>query len=134
MESKVPVTPGVGRNSVQKPVRDDRKNNQFEFDRAELIKITTGKVPKTYRYLIDSSMLIDLKDPTGSEYKTYIAIRGDGDFFNFFDWSKYSLWEAVNAAMTLVDCVNCFDCERCIDCRNCVDVSGLVGSGAKPAN
>lgn len=132
---RVSSAPGLGRPITQKPVANDKKRNQFESDRRDLIKSLGGgtSVHKNYQYFLGNAMVIDLKDPknpgdfeSGYNYKTYIAIPGDQVFFNFFELERYSLWEAVNAAMTLVNCVNCFNCEMCVDCRNCVDARGLV--------
>ena len=140
MMENVSSKPGFGRRIFQKPVADDKKRNQFESDKRDLINATGDGVSthKNYLYFLSNSMLIDLKDPNnpgnsidGFNYKTYIAIPGDQMFFNFFELEKYKLWEAINAAMTLVNCVNCVNCEMCIDCKNCVDARGLVGVGAR---
>ena len=133
---KISTTPGMGRPIFQRPVADTKRSGQFESDRRDLIQSTGGTTAhKNYHYFLSNAMLLDLKDPknpgdvfSGPTYKTYIAIPGDKVFFNFFEYGKYSLWEAVNAAMTLVDCVNCFNCEMCVNCRNCVDERGLVDS------
>ena len=134
---KISTAPGLGRPLFQQTVNDTRKRGQFESDKRDLVKFISGiaSVHKNYNYFLSNAMLLDLKDPvnpgdalSGYNYKTYIAIPGDQVFFNFFEYQKYNLWEAINAAMTLVDCVNCFDCEMCVNCRNCVDVRGLVDS------
>lgn len=138
MENKIPIAPGVGRPNRQKAVREDKISNQFQSDKKDLASYSTSSATHAnYHYFLSSASVIDLKDPIypykedGSpNYKTYIAIRGDKEYFNFFEYDKYSLWEAVNAAMTLVDCVNCFNCEMCVECRNCVNLrleTGLDG-------
>ena len=130
MDTKLPTDPNYERPLTQAPVANLSKAAQFESDKRDL-KTAIGKnasVHVNYSYFLSTAMLLDLKDPLRpfnddgtANYRTYIAIRGDDNYFNFYDTERYQLWEAINAAMTLVDCVNCFNCEMCVGCKNLVD-------------